>query len=115
MIIRKRLVVKSRNDWRKWLEENNRKEKEIWLEFYKKSTGKQTVSLNEAIEEALCFGWIDNVGKGISPDRFVLRFSPRKPNSNWSANNLDKVKELIAGGKMTETGFNSLPGNFKRN
>jgi len=95
----------SRQEWRKWLEENSSSAQEIWLLHYKKHTNKASVSHNDAVEEALCFGWIDGKLKSIDGDRFILRYSPRKANSVWSKINKDKAEQMIAQGKMTQAGL----------
>jgi len=95
----------SRQEWRKWLEENSSSAQEIWLLHYKKHTNKTSVSHNDAVEEALCFGWIDGKLKSIDGDRFILRYSPRKANSVWSKINKDKAEQMIAQGKMTQAGL----------
>ena len=112
MEITKTLSVHDKNEWRTWLRENQDKEKEIWLVFYKKGTGKQTMSLTEAIDEAICFGWIDNVQKKVDDERYTLRFTPRRPNSSWSKRTIERAKRLIAEGKMTKSGLETLPGGI---
>ncbi|MDD5311929.1 MAG: YdeI/OmpD-associated family protein [Dehalococcoidia bacterium] len=101
----KALHCKSRQEWRKWLEENSSSAQEIWLLHYKKHTGKASVSHDDAVEEALCFGWIDGKLKSIDGDKFILRYSPRKSNSVWSKINKDKAEQMIARGRMTEAGL----------
>lgn len=108
MNITKTLYVKDRDQWRKWLFENHDKEKEIWLVFYRKDSGKPRISYNDAVEEALCFGWIDSIEKGTDHERFAQRFTPRKPKSQWSETNKERVKRLIKDGKMTKAGFATL-------
>ncbi|MDD1718440.1 MAG: hypothetical protein LUQ25_00140 [Methanoregulaceae archaeon] len=107
------LLVKDRNDWRDWLREHHDKENEIWLVFYKKSTGKQTLTLAEAMEEAICSGWIDSIEKKIDDEKFALRFTPRRPGSGWSARNIEMAKRLLAEGRMTKAGFERLPDSLK--
>jgi uncharacterized protein YdeI (YjbR/CyaY-like superfamily) len=110
MQIGKTLYVKTRKDWREWLEKNHDKEPEIWLIYYRKAAGKPRIPYNEAVEEALCFGWIDSIEKGIDDERFAQRFSPRKPKSNWSVLNLERMKRLIKKGHMTPAGLKYYPG-----
>jgi len=100
---RKRLF-KTRNEFRKWLSENYDKKNELWLIFYKKHTGKNYMQYDEAVEEALCFGWIDGILKRIDDEKHVIRFSPRLKGSVWSIANIERVKKLIEQGKMTEAG-----------
>lgn len=99
------LHVANREKWRKWLEKFHDKEKEIWLIFYRKSSGKSSISYNDAVEEALCFGWIDSIEKGIDHERFAQRFTPRKPKSKWSESNKERIERLIKDGKMTKAGL----------
>ena len=95
----------SRSEWRQWLEQNHAKEKEVWLLRYKKDSPTPSVSYNEALEEALCFGWIDGKVKSVDSERSAVRFSPRKPKSIWSKINKDKAERLIKEGKMTPAGL----------
>jgi uncharacterized protein YdeI (YjbR/CyaY-like superfamily) len=101
--------AKNRKVWRDWLEKNHDKRDEIWLVYYKKSTGIPTIKYEEAVEEALCFGWIDSMEKGIDEEKFAGRFSPRRPKSNWSDSNRLRVKRLIAQGQMSQAGLKVLP------
>ena len=105
MNIGKTLYVTKRQQWRSWLEKNHKIEKEIWLVYYKKSTGKPTISYNDAVEEALCFGWIDSIEKGIDEEKFAGRFTPRKMKSNLSESNILRIRKLIKEGKMTDAGL----------
>ena len=74
----------NRDDWRAWLQSNHATEPDVWLTMYKKHTKQPCVSYSDAVEEALCFGWIDSAMKPLDADRHIQRFSPRKPKSNWS-------------------------------
>jgi len=112
MEITKTIYVKNREVWRQWLEKNHNKEKEIWLIYYRKSTGKPRVEYNDAVEEALCFGWIDSIEKGIDKERFAQRFSPRKPKSNWSEMNKERVRRLIKEETMTPGGIAAFKGKL---
>ncbi len=102
------LYVKDRKAWRTWLSKNHAKKKEIWLVFYKKHTGKPTVSYEDAVQEALCFGWIDSTVRRMDDERYIQLFTPRKPGSNWSDLNKRRVKELIKRGLMTEAGLRKI-------
>jgi uncharacterized protein YdeI (YjbR/CyaY-like superfamily) len=93
-----------RDQWRTWLENNHATETEAWLLLYKKKYHDQGLTLEEAIEEALCFGWIDGTLRSLDERRFVLRYSPRTHNSVWAMSNIQRVEKLIAEGKMTEAG-----------
>jgi uncharacterized protein YdeI (YjbR/CyaY-like superfamily) len=91
------------------LEKNHDSVKEIWLVFYKKTSGKPTVTYDESVEEALCFGWVDGMVKTIDEERYKQRFTPRLKKSNWSASNIERVNRLIAQGRMTDAGRAKLP------
>jgi uncharacterized protein YdeI (YjbR/CyaY-like superfamily) len=110
MNIGKTLYVKTRSEWRTWLEKNYDREKDIWLIYYRKASGKPRIAYNEAVEEALCFGWIDSIVKKVDEDSFAQRFSPRRPKSNWSILNLERMKRLIKDGLMTPVGLTYYPG-----
>lgn len=99
------IYPKSRKEWRCWLLKNHTKENEVWLVYYKKHTGKPTISYADSVEEALCFGWIDGLKKSIDIEKYAHRFSPRKPGSKWSPVNTKLAKKLIEEGKMTEAGL----------
>ncbi len=94
MNIGKTIYVTERKQWRAWLKKNYKIEKEIWLIYPKKSTGKARISYNDAVEEALCFGWIDSTAKKYDDDNMAQRFSPRNPNSKYSQANKERLKEL---------------------
>ena len=89
------LYLKTREEWRKWLEENHSKAEEIWLIYYKKPSGKSRIPYTDAVEEALCFGWIDGKIKRINDDYYIQRFTPRRPGSKWSKLNMERVQKLI--------------------
>jgi uncharacterized protein YdeI (YjbR/CyaY-like superfamily) len=90
--------------WRAWLEEHHADATEMWVGFYKKSTGKATLTWPQAVDEALCFGWIDGIRKSVDDETFTNRFTPRKPTSNWSAINVSRVAVLEAEGRMRDPG-----------
>ena len=113
MDIGETLYVTNREDFRKWLTENHRSRKEIWLIQYKKAAKKPSINYVEAVEEALCFGWIDGTQKSMDAERYALRFSPRRPKSNWTETNKERARRLIAEGKMTEAGHAILPADLK--
>ncbi len=96
------LYVPGRKEWRDWLKKHAKSEKEIWLVYYKKHTGKLRIPYNEAVEEALCFGWIDSIVKSIDEDRFAQRFSPRNPKSSYSQANKERLRELIRQGQVAK-------------
>lgn len=91
-------------DFRRWLEEHHADESELWVGFYKVGSGRPSLTWPESVDEALCFGWIDGVRKRLDGESYVIRFTPRKPTSNWSAKNLARVEELIAQGRMRPAG-----------
>ncbi|MBC7798786.1 MAG: YdeI/OmpD-associated family protein [Pyrinomonadaceae bacterium] len=95
----------SRQEWRDWLTENHAEPQGIWLVYFKKSSGKPRVNYDEAVEEALCFGWIDSLPRKIDDERAKLLFTPRKPKSVWSQLNKTRIERLIERGLMTEIGF----------
>src|SRR5574339_546794 len=95
MEIGKPLYVTNRKDWRRWLRQHYKTEKEIWLVYYKKATGKPRIEYNAAVEEALCFGWIDSTVKTLDKDRTAQRFSPRKPKSKYSPANKERLRKLL--------------------
>src|SRR6266704_401333 len=107
------LLVKSRHEWREWLAQNHRIYKEIWLIYYKKTSGKTGISYEESVEEALCFGWIDVTNKGIDAETYAGRFTPRRPKSAWSAANRTRVAHLLREGRMTEAGLAVLPADLR--
>lgn len=96
---------KNRNELRKWLEKNHNKQKEVWVLFYKVHTKKKSLRYAEAVEEALCFGWIDGIVKRIDDEKHAQRYTPRKPRSYWSNVNKERVKRMIEEGKMTDAGL----------
>jgi len=99
------ISASSRQVWRSWLNKNHATEKEVWLAYYKKHTGKATVAYLESVKEALCFGWIDGLKRRIDDDRYAHRFTPRKPRSKWSPQNIRLAEELIGSGEMTKAGL----------
>lgn len=108
MDITNTLYVTNRDDWRNWLEEHYISESEIWLVYYRKGAGKARIPYNEAVEEALCFGWIDSIIKNIDQERFTQRFTPRKPKSEFSQTNKERLKRLIKGDKVMPEVLDSL-------
>jgi uncharacterized protein YdeI (YjbR/CyaY-like superfamily) len=94
-----------RSHWRQWLDENHDSAKEVWLVFYHKKSGKPSMAYNDAVEEALCFGWIDSIIKKLDEERYMQKFTPRRADSKWSESNLKRVERLISDGLMTEAGM----------
>ena len=106
------IVFEDRREWRRWLRVNHDEKTEIWLVLPKKSAGGDSyrVYYNQALEEALCYGWIDSRIKPLDATRSLVRFSPRK-SKNWSHYNITRALELIRKRKMTEAGLKVLPPN----
>lgn len=104
----KQLHVKNRKQWRSWLSQNYKTENEIWLIFYKKETGKPILPYDAAVEEALCFGWIDNIIKKIDDTKYARKFTRRNDNSRWSALNKRRAAKMIKEGKMTKAGLSKI-------
>jgi len=94
------LYVSTREDWRRWLKEKHRSATEIWLVSYRKGTGLPSLPYNVAVEEALCFGWIDSIRKGIDEEKYTQRFTPRDPSSQYSQTNKERLARLAAEGKL---------------
>ena len=90
--------------FRKWLERNHAQQSELWVGFHKKGSGKPSMTWPESVEQALCFGWIDGVRKSLDGDRYVIRFTPRRRGSIWSAKNLGTMKRLLDGGLVHPAG-----------
>lgn len=99
------IFCKNSAEWRAWLEQHHAIEKDIWLIYYKKHTKKETIFYSEAVDEALCFGWIDSIAKSIDDETYMQRYSPRKANSVWSLVNKNKVQRLLKENKMTTPGL----------
>ena len=95
-------------EWRSWLSENHLLKQSIWVVFYKKKSNKPSISWSEAVDEALCFGWIDSTARSVDEEKFIQYFSKRKLNSAWSKINKEKVQRLITGGLMMPAGFNTI-------
>ncbi len=89
-----------RREWRQWLRRYHKAKMEVWLVYYRKGTGKPRLAYNDAVEEALCFGWIDSTVRKLDDQRFAQRFSPRKPNSPYSQANKERLHNLIAARKV---------------
>ena len=90
--------------FRKWLERHGGRETELWVGFYKKDSGKPSITWPESVDAALCFGWIDGLRKSLDDSSYVIRFTPRKPDSRWSLVNVNRVRKLAELGLMSEAG-----------
>ncbi len=102
------LTFADREEWRAWLEVHHAAEQEAWLLISRKGAAQRFLMLEEAVEEALCFGWIDGALKPVNREIYALRFSPRKPNSIWSINNQRRVEKLIQEGRMAPAGLEKI-------
>lgn len=108
------IYLKSRQHWRKWLQKNHDKKDSIWLICYKKESNTPSIAWSDAVDEALCFGWIDSQRNSIDEEKFMQRFSRRKANSTWSKVNKQKIQRLVKEGLMTEAGIKVIEA-AKRN
>jgi uncharacterized protein YdeI (YjbR/CyaY-like superfamily) len=102
------LTFKDRVAWRRWLEKNHQHEGEAWLAICTKGGRAACLSLEDAVLEALCFGWIDGKLESLDNDRYALRFSPRSPGSIWSLSNIRRVEKLVAEGLLAEAGYRRI-------
>jgi uncharacterized protein YdeI (YjbR/CyaY-like superfamily) len=110
----KRIYAKNRKEWRRWLRKNHKKESKGSLIKYKKHTGKPSLTSKEAMEEAICFGWIDTTVNRLDEERYMQRFSKRSKNSRWSKNTLRYAKNLLEQGKMSKAGIEAYEKGLKR-
>lgn len=101
----RQLYFKTREEWRRWLAAHHDSEREVWLVYYKKHSGKPRIPYDDAVEEALCYGWIDSIVRRIDDERFEQKFTPRTNSKNWSQANVERVRRLIADGRMTDVGL----------
>ena len=105
MQIGKTLYVSNRKAWRAWLAAHHATEKEIWLLYYKKQSKKPRIPYNDAVEEALCYGWIDSNLKPVDDEKYAQRFTPRMSKAKWSAMNIERLRRLIRQKKVTKAGL----------
>jgi len=103
------LEVRNSEEWLKWLEKHHDTEAEVWLIFYKKHTGRKPIEHSEALDEALCYGWIDSLVRRVDDERYAIKFTPRKPDSKWSEVNRKRYAELQAGGRLKPPGLQRSP------
>jgi uncharacterized protein YdeI (YjbR/CyaY-like superfamily) len=113
MDIGKTLRAKNHLEWRRWLAKHHADTKDIWVVYYKKASGKPGITYEESVEEGLAYGWIDGLTKSIDKDSYACRFTPRRPDSNWSASNIARVKKLLAAGRMAQPGLATLPESLR--
>lgn len=100
-----RKLFRTRGEWRNWLIRNHSTENEVWLVYYKKHTGKACIPYNDAVEEAVCFGWIDGKVLSIDDEQYMQRYTPRRKNSLWSFSNKRRAEKMIRLGEMTPAGM----------
>ena len=108
------LEFKDREEWRRWLEENHVAESEAWITIRKAHSPRPGVTYEEALDEAMCFGWIDGKMRRLDENSFTLRFSPRRRNSVWSLSNVERAERLMETGRMVEAGYGAVE-EAKRN
>jgi uncharacterized protein YdeI (YjbR/CyaY-like superfamily) len=106
----KTVHVTTRAAWRAWLAEHHANEREVWLVYAKRHTGEPRVEYDDAVQEALCFGWIDSIVRKLDEDRFAQKFTPRRPGSRWSESNRKRYAKLLAEGMLAPAGLKSAPG-----
>lgn len=99
------LYLETRKEWRKWLDKNHASSDGVWLVFYKKNSGKQGIRYEEAVEEALCYGWIDSKLKSINKEYYIQNFTPRRKKSKWSRLNMERAERLQREGLMMPAGY----------
>jgi len=105
----KTLDVRTSKQWRSWLAEHPDRESEVWLVFHKRHTGQASVAYEDAVDEALCFGWVDSLIKRLDDARYARKFTPRKPDSKWSSVNRSRYERLKAKGRLMPAGLNRPP------
>ena len=110
MKITDRVTCPDRAAWRAWLAANHARSKEIWLVFFKKHTGKPTVSYREAVEEAICYGWIDSILQRVDGQSYAQKFTPRGAGTSWSPTNIERARRMVREGRMTEEGLKKFRG-----
>jgi uncharacterized protein YdeI (YjbR/CyaY-like superfamily) len=105
------LEIRSPKQWRAWLAKHHTSSPGIWLVFYKKHTRVTSISYDDSVREALCFGWVDSLVKRLDQDRYLLKFTPRKPTSKWSDSNRKRWAELKTAGLLMPAGLDAAPTN----
>ena len=105
----KTLLVRTLDQWRDWLTEHHTSESEVWLIFHKRHTGVTSIDYKDALDEALCFGWVDSLVKRLDDRLYALKFTPRRPDSRWSATNRKRYEALKASGRLKPTGMERAP------
>lgn len=107
------LLFEDREQWRRWLADNHSSAREAWITQFKKASSRVAVSYEEAVEEALCYGWIDGMIRAVDAESYAARFTPRKPRSNWSASNRARIEKLRREGRLTPAGLAVLPPDLR--
>ena len=107
----KTFLARTSDQWRKWLDEHHDTESEVWLIFHKVHTGVPSIAYLDALDEALCFGWVDSLVKRLDDSRYLRKFTPRKADSLWSATNRKRYAALKASGRLKPGGINRAPTN----
>ena len=105
----KTFVARTPDRWRKWLVDHHDSESEVWLVFYKVHTGRRSIAYSDAVDEALCFGWVDSLVKRLDDSRYALKFTPRKADSRWSTINRRRYAALKTSGRLQPGGINRAP------
>ena len=105
----KTLDVQTLEQWRRWLTDHHDSESEVWIVFHKRHTGRPSIAYEDALDEALCFGWVDSLIKRLDDARYARKFTPRKPDSKWSAVNRKHYARLKASGRLKPPGLNRAP------
>ncbi len=98
-------VFRDATEFRRWLEKHHATERELWVGFYKKAVAKESIAYPEAVDEGLCFGWIDGITYRVDDELYTIRFTPRTKRSSWSVLNVRRVGELMAAGRMHAAGM----------
>lgn len=98
----------TQSELRNWFQENHRNLKEVWIGYHKVSSGKESITWEESVEEAICFGWIDGIRKSVDSLRYKIRFTPRNPKSIWSLKNIDTAEKMIREGRMESAGLEAF-------
>lgn len=107
------LLFEDRERWRRWLDDNHSTAQEAWITQFKKASGRTSVDYEEAVEEALCYGWIDGMVRRVDADRYAIRFTPRRPKSNWSDSNRARIEKLRREGRLMPAGLAVLPADLR--
>jgi len=105
----KTLVAKTLDEWRTWLDKHHASEPEVWLVFYKKNSDVASIKYADALDEALCFGWVDSLVKRLDDRRYAIKFTPRRPDSRWSTKNRERYESLKANGRLRPAGIKRPP------